>query len=88
MSDVEPELREPATVENVIDRRCTIYPLCQDKGDYVLPAQCSNCGWKGSVIQTRGHSLSRYGLSPECPYCGCREVRILPQWAAKADGVD
>lgn len=74
-------MREPELVSDVIDARCTLHPECQDKGDYVLPAQCSNCGWSGTIIQTRGHRL-RY-MGADCPYCGCPKVDALPQWAGK-----
>ena len=40
------------------------------KGTYDVPAACINCGWLGSVRQSRGHAGYRW----ECPRCGCRDV--------------
>lgn len=53
-----------------IDARCD-HAYCEGKGEYIVPGACGNCGWRGRVRITKGHTTGRY----ECPKCGCYEVR-------------
>lgn len=58
------------TKTKALDATCD-HTDCDDKGTYTLSAVCWNCGWKGTVTQTKGHKAYTF----ECPNCECNEVR-------------
>jgi len=54
----------------LIDATCS-HRACADKGTYDLAVQCSNCDWKGTARQTKGHHQYQF----VCPRCDCETVR-------------
>lgn len=51
-------------------------------GDYTLPGRCSNCGWTGTLILSRGSRAPRlHGPSyncATCERCGCKAIGATP----------
>lgn len=45
---------------------------------YTVPGKCWNCGWKGTIKQTKGYPVRKPGISTaqraRCHYCGCGQV--------------
>lgn len=48
------------------------------EGEYTMPGSCSNCGWKGTLILSKGSEAPTGGPvyhSAKCKNRGCRRVR-------------
>ena len=61
------------TAEQEVESECE-FCKADRKGSYQMAAVCSNCGWRGVFILSKGHNLN---VSKECPNCGC--MRLMSQ---------
>jgi predicted Zn-ribbon and HTH transcriptional regulator len=58
----------------IIDRTCR-HGICEHRGQYVVEARCTNCGWDGRLRTTMGHEAWKMANRAECPRCGCRSIK-------------
>ena len=61
-------------LKDTIDRSCGD-SFCKDKGTYRTIANCTNCGWGGYMVVTKGHEAYRAAMQARCPRCDCRSVQ-------------
>lgn len=57
--------------EPIANRRCS-HQHCKGKGFYQIAVVCTNCGWSGRLMLTKGHAFTRYG--EPCPNCECTDL--------------
>lgn len=46
---------------------------CSDRGSYVIPVHCINCGQDDEVTFSKGHEAS-FRNGPRCENCGCSNM--------------